>query len=692
MAIKDLYYEMEDKFYSLIDKTPLTKITDPIDKIVPSFMVFIAVILILFASGIIILMGEGLGEEKNLSFKLIDEDGQALSQTEIIVSFNDKTETLTTNAFGKTGKIKVPLNSMVSFEVTETGFKKETDLFKFAEEGEKTITLKSGTAEQGKTRTIKLYDKENRSELITGKTYRVSFSCSNSKATPPSTITVSNGKGNVIEPADCGILTASVSGNHSESISMDLDEESNAVYLDSLIEVNTLIVEVKNADNKSLDGIKIRIDSLYDNNDTPVFADSSYTFNGQAEFELELGTYKITAFDETGNYYEAKKTINFNGNDLIRIELERAVPEGGYLKIKVIDKDNKSELAETKVKLYLDNEVFEERTTNTEGITEFYLKDKTLLYDAVIDNEQYIVKKVSGLSVDNTAVTVELEKFTGNNAGTLKIRTITIDGTKEKPVRNARIALYSVEEDEVILTGLTEKITDINGSVEFDKIKNGTYKAFAYKGTSSGWSDAVLYDRRNSDTTGLTVTMLIPNGTLKLNVVDEENNPIPFTTITFFEEGNSKKIKADKTDSNGSILIETKADKQIYFKAEKENFMDYYSKNYPIFDSATEETIQMIPEKRMEKPEIKITGLFKGNEVLNEVSSLEAGDEYKVKIQLIIPEKNYEEAGIHFRVGKDIFLENDFIFIKTVNAPNAITKKFTMFDETNLNDSKKSST
>ncbi len=706
MVLKDAYYSMEDKYYEIIEKVsqtiPINKVTDTIDQFVPSFMVLIAIIILLLIGGVYLLTGTGLGEEKDLSFKIINEDGQGLSYAEIKVIINDEnTQLLTTTAFGTTKSIKVPLNSMVTYTIEETNYKKKSDSFKFTEEGEKVITLELlGQGEtQGKTRTIKLYDKENPSELISGTTYTVSFSCSNPEATPPSNITIYNGQGEVFEPADCGTLKAYVTGNHSESVTIELTDSTNSIYLDSLIQKNTLTVDVEDTEGRALNGIRVKVYEIYENSENSVYVDSSTTYSGQTSFELSAGEYIIKTVDDTGVYYPAEKTVYMTDNDkrvtLILDEVDLSNPDTGTIKIRVLDEDTQAELPETTITLYYeDGTVFEDRITDDNGTAEFYVRDKETEFDAVIDNEQYIVKRTTGWTADNTTRTVQLEKFTGNNAGKLKVRAITVQGTKEKPVRNAKIALYTVEDDEIFLTGVSEKITDENGYAEFKKIKNGTYKAFAYKGTSSGWSDELLYDQRKQDEVELVATMLIPDGTINLQILDQEENAIPFATITFFEEGTLKQLKADKTDSNGSIEFKTRGDKKVYFKVEKPDFMDYYSLRYPIFGEVIiNEKIIMIPEKRLETPEINLIGLYLEDEFLSEVSSLEQGQEYTVKLQLLVPEnKNYEEAGIHFRVGNDIFMENDFILIKTINAPKTITTKYTMFDSDNLNDSKKSNT
>ena len=49
-SIKSFYFSLEDKYYSLMDKLnekiPVYKVIDPIDKVVPSFLVLICFLLL----------------------------------------------------------------------------------------------------------------------------------------------------------------------------------------------------------------------------------------------------------------------------------------------------------------------------------------------------------------------------------------------------------------------------------------------------------------------------------------------------------------------------------------------------------------------------------------------------------------------------------------------------------------------
>jgi hypothetical protein len=59
-SLKKGYYFIEDKYYSLLDKinrfVPIYKIVDPIDKVLPSFVVFIALFCLLLVFGLLWLL------------------------------------------------------------------------------------------------------------------------------------------------------------------------------------------------------------------------------------------------------------------------------------------------------------------------------------------------------------------------------------------------------------------------------------------------------------------------------------------------------------------------------------------------------------------------------------------------------------------------------------------------------------
>ncbi|MBU2100693.1 hypothetical protein KKB11_05675, partial [Candidatus Micrarchaeota archaeon] len=86
MGLKDLYNSSEDKYYKVIDaidkKIPITKLTDAIDQVIPSFIVLIALILLI--TGFLLWPFIFPSEEKEYVFSVTvkNENGNVLEGIE----------------------------------------------------------------------------------------------------------------------------------------------------------------------------------------------------------------------------------------------------------------------------------------------------------------------------------------------------------------------------------------------------------------------------------------------------------------------------------------------------------------------------------------------------------------------------------------------------------------------------------
>ena len=73
MSLKKIYYSIENKYYEFVEKTGLYKITDKIDRFMPS-MVFFLLLLIIIVAGILFFVSGGLTigvGENTVSFKVL---------------------------------------------------------------------------------------------------------------------------------------------------------------------------------------------------------------------------------------------------------------------------------------------------------------------------------------------------------------------------------------------------------------------------------------------------------------------------------------------------------------------------------------------------------------------------------------------------------------------------------------------
>jgi len=702
MGVTDFYYALEDKYYDLMDRIdkviPIHKIIEPIDKVFPSFILFIIIILLII-SGLIYLALPFImpAQDVQLTFHVTDKDGSSLNAININAKYDSKTESLATDITGKTMLLTVKAGTIVSYEIDESAYEKLSDSIKVEENKTFTITLKPKEALlQGTTRKIRLYDKDNPSELISNTTFNLYFSCNNDEAIPPADIDTSNGKAEITEPSDCEGLSATITGTgYKQENSVSLDEETNDVYLTKLGDQKaTLTVETYFEENP-VDNIWV---GIYEDRELgPI--DESYTAGGQAEFDLYTGkSYYIKVYDEANVYEEQWESIYFSEEETARIGLEKISETGMLITIHVIDEGTKKNVKDAKVSLFKGKDEIKALTTSADNnaTVQFNVADSSAEYYAFVDQEDYLIKKMNGLKAGGT-YTAELEKFTGDNAATLKVKVIDQDG---KPVRNARVALYDQQK---LLVGNDESITDLNGMAEFTRVLNGNYYAFAFKGTISGWSELFNFDKRMAESIEPVVTMVIPDGSLKLIVRDSQNEPVQFATVEFFDAFDRKSLGAKPIeDVNGTIVFSARADKSVYFKVKKAGMASYHSIVYQLQPKTIQEIkVKMNPELISGDIKIEWIGVTReemelgASNELNETDTpaLSANETYRAKLMIRIPKnKSYSEAGIHFRLGEDIFMENDLMYIKEAYNADAIIKKFTKFTGNNVKEDLKSIT
>ena len=87
MGIKEIYYSLEEKWYAVLDKIdahlPIYKIIDPIDSIIPSFILFLVIVLLLIAFGAFFLLGSN--QLFDAKFTIVSNDGKPVYDTLITI-------------------------------------------------------------------------------------------------------------------------------------------------------------------------------------------------------------------------------------------------------------------------------------------------------------------------------------------------------------------------------------------------------------------------------------------------------------------------------------------------------------------------------------------------------------------------------------------------------------------------------
>ena len=102
MGLKKLYYNLEDKYYSFVERTGLYKVTDKIDKVMPSFILFILLIVILISGLVFLLLPSSqVKDGVDIQFEVIDaESGALLEDVTLMLTTSKDISSITTSSEG----------------------------------------------------------------------------------------------------------------------------------------------------------------------------------------------------------------------------------------------------------------------------------------------------------------------------------------------------------------------------------------------------------------------------------------------------------------------------------------------------------------------------------------------------------------------------------------------------------------
>jgi hypothetical protein len=552
------------------------------------------------------------------------------------------------------------------------------------------------------TKTIRLVDG---SGMSAAGDFTLSFSCpGNPYATPPESMSITaedSGTATVNVPNDCGRLVVSVRGStdYQEVVSREVIGDDFTIELSAVaVSKGTLKVYVINGDDNPLDGKKVSLFKYNDLLDDPYAGpvDYSYTANGYAEFSWPAGNYVARVYDPEGEYGDGEYADE-SGNKVIRIEAEEEkritikLEEEviGQIKIKAVDKENKEVIDGATIRLEYQesSEPVETLTTDADtaaGVVSFGIKRDTD-YTAVVSAKGYSAKRAFNLKKSDTVYSIELNECTPSTCGLLIVKVVDQDG---KAIEGASVALYDYHTKSLATLGL--KATDIEGMARFRGLSSGSYYAYTFKGANNArnvcaepkecYFDSVASDDNTED---LTIVMDIPDGTVRIKVYDEENQPVPNVRLMVFDARTNDVIMQTYADNNGSYSFDTRADKRVYVRSitdeepEKANYTTVVKAVEP--SGVTEFTIFTEPPLINREVEIESLGLYSdGRRAL----TVAGGREYTARFRLKVPErKNYTAAGIHIRTGDDVIMEKDKIEIKSVNIPKASVIKAAYYDE-----------
>ena len=88
-SFQKFYFSLEDKYYNFIEKIHLQKTTDSIDKVFPSFILFIIIIIGLIGGLYFLFSGIFIGSKLNLIVQVVDPANVGVSDANVSLYLND---------------------------------------------------------------------------------------------------------------------------------------------------------------------------------------------------------------------------------------------------------------------------------------------------------------------------------------------------------------------------------------------------------------------------------------------------------------------------------------------------------------------------------------------------------------------------------------------------------------------------
>ncbi|MDD3159956.1 MAG: hypothetical protein PHQ98_03245 [Candidatus ainarchaeum sp.] len=674
MGLKDFYYLMEDKWYKFVDKFGLDPIVDKIDNVVPSFVLFIVLILtVLLLIGILLFSQFPITQQmatvnltvKDLSDEYVTNQNivlNVLKDGEITNSFTGKT-----SAQGYAVFTNIPLDSEVNVIVNLANGTKINETFIVDELNfSKTIKAKSNSFSAYKMYTVTLKKPETYS--VYTDTTTVNFSCSNSSVSPnPISGVTRYGSIDVNMPDGCNTLYASVSIPEYKEKRIIVNGNNSKV--DFLLEANEtlkskLIVNIRN-DGSAVSGANFDVIITASNGEKQTKSTSSST----VEFEVNPDIYTVAVSETNNNYSSAYQTdVSVPFGKIITQSMNVSKEIKARIKVTVQNSTNNSLITGAKVTLKSSTgNVISQKDTNSNGIIEFAIFDLGS-YKVTAKKEGdigvgYFAKEIdlNNLAIGTTAVTLKLDLITTSNSG--KVITQVVD-QEDEPVANAKVFFKYADDSLVELNesiGDNYLLTDTNGKI-FTRLPNETKPVYAYavKNPKNGKSESkkIVLTEENL----FNVKMNLGYTDIEVYATDEEGKKVN-GEMKIYDNADNEVSNAILIE-NGVGKIKVKSGKYVYIVIKGDEFENYATEEF-FLNSGEKKRVDVLLLTNIIEPAIDFNGIYNSNGTV--ANYLNPTETYSAKFYLTA-DKSYNQIEMYFRAGKETLMENDYIQITGIDA------------------------
>jgi len=682
--LMDFYRALEDRYYELMDKVdalvPVYKVIDSIDRFIPSFLLFIALI-VLLVGGLVYLMPPGFAPwigpvtgEADLTIKVKSVKGEVLADAGIELVYGGQRLSKKTDDKGSLSQ-RIPIGQTVAVTVVVEGFEKQQQQLLIQTGVNKlSFALKELIPETKKT----IYLKDQLGNLITDADIELSFSCTNAEVTPPAKQKNIDGDGifEVIVPGNCGRLVVSWKSNAFKNSFAGLEEEFNTLKLSAVDEgiQGTVSVIVSN-DSTDLGGLQI---SLFDSLGSLIDIAQSNEFGETTFSDVMPGSYYVVVSDQLGRYGSVtsdEKTLEKNSSISFDVQVEKNIV--GSLVVKAVDLNTGQAMDGVQVVLKKDNKEACRKTITDAAAGVACAVTELGSYKVEAVKQDYLpVEVTKNVDGNNVQLTVSMDRVTESNSGKIKVQVVDVTKPEQpRKVSGAKVMLYEIIEatgEEDLKTIYGTKITDANGVVFFEGIKEGVYYAYAEKYPGVGKS--VSKQLRKGAVTELPVELKLGEAVIEFDLKNEDLQQLTNATITL-KNGSNEVIRQEAyPTADNKNQFKVRLGQDVYALIEANGYYSIQTEFLPLVKDRTakiERIMKRLPSTALtpleeNTPIIEFKGFYADKASDSELAGLQPNSKYIARFSLRL-NKDFDKAGFHLRAGLGENAVNDFIALNALN-------------------------
>ncbi|MBI4052686.1 MAG: carboxypeptidase regulatory-like domain-containing protein [Candidatus Diapherotrites archaeon] len=715
--LKELYYSAEDRYYSLLDAlqakgAPVYGVVDAVDRVVPSFALLLAMVLLVLVFGAAIFLQQAMPNQGvHADFAVVDLTGQGLSSVKINFIVGSAAGEAVSGADGRfsvaagnADSIEIAVREQLVNGKTVSGF---AGTFAVQAGVEQKIVLQYAGVEVP-TKTIIF--KAPSGERVARKGTSVRLSCRQGTL-PIEVLADDDGDGKIIveNVSECIGLSATVlaSGFGEETFQLPQpvntltltpellsggvsgagavcgdgvcqnSEDANACANDcegKIRETGADLaiagkIRVTIADEKQ--GIVTSTNFSVRLNDFEggLVAEKNTEYYGQAVFKgLLPGRYSVVVSDANGAYsgysqqgievLPAQETaVNAVVSRNVRARLVVSAIEkgsGGRIGNAVVSvrNANGAEIGTGKT-----------GTGGEDAIVSFFDPQANLAIVVSQDDYFYGTAGIASLSGEQN-VSIELEKVTEENSGKVRVQVfdeddVAVEGAIAKLLfENGNLAPYPA------------RSTDANGVALWAGVKEETLYPSAYKAQAYAAPKGIAKKILKKELNEFRVRLVIGDADVEIEATDEQGAPLQNSQAEFFNMLGESIAKFDLP--NGKASQKIRAGQKAFVVITSPGHVSFTTIPKTLFANTKAEFSGELPlQGGIAGPKIEFIGMLDNYRQSN---AMEAGHSYIALFRLSVP-AGVEGAGVHFRAGDQAGIAGENLFVGAVDIGNAAIEK-----------------